>query len=32
MILRPQGLFGFREIWDFIPWGRRRAETAEGGT
>jgi branched-chain amino acid transport system permease protein len=30
MILRPQGLFGFREIWDYFPWRRPRATAAKG--
>jgi branched-chain amino acid transport system permease protein len=25
MILRPQGLFGLHELWEFRPWRRRRA-------
>jgi branched-chain amino acid transport system permease protein len=24
MILRPQGLFGLHEIWEFRPWRRRK--------
>jgi branched-chain amino acid transport system permease protein len=25
MIVRPQGLFGVHEVWDFLPWRRSRA-------
>jgi branched-chain amino acid transport system permease protein len=25
MLVRPRGLFGTREAWDFLPWGKRRA-------
>ncbi|MBX3441063.1 MAG: branched-chain amino acid ABC transporter permease [Planctomyces sp.] len=28
MLLRPQGLLGSREIWDFLPWFRKRRGTA----
>lgn len=30
MILRPQGLFGLHEIWDWRPWRRPRSRTKEG--
>ncbi len=31
MIVRPKGLFGVREIWDYRPLGRRRAATVAVG-
>ena len=31
MIVRPQGLFGVHEIWDYRPLGRRRAATVAVG-
>ncbi|MEW6199495.1 MAG: branched-chain amino acid ABC transporter permease [Planctomycetota bacterium] len=30
MILRPQGLFGLHEIWDWRPWRRPRPSSKEG--
>jgi branched-chain amino acid transport system permease protein len=34
MLLRPQGLFGIHEIWDFIPrrWRRRGRESSVEAT
>ncbi len=37
MIVRPEGLFGVREIWDYLPrswrwWQRFAAPAAEAGT
>ena len=33
MLLRPQGLFGIHEIWDWRPWwfSRRRGDATEAG-
>ena len=28
MLLRPDGLFGVHEIWEFVRWPRRRGEPA----
>jgi hypothetical protein len=30
MLMRPQGLFGIHEIWDFWPW--RKSKLRAGGT
>jgi branched-chain amino acid transport system permease protein len=32
MIVRPQGLFGIHEIWDYWPWRRKREAVDEGST
>jgi len=32
MLTRPNGLFGTREVTDFIPWLRKRRNSAGGGT
>jgi branched-chain amino acid transport system permease protein len=30
MLLRPQGLFGTRELWDMGPWRKRRSSATDG--